>query len=84
VRAARESTPPKDLGDPDDLCGSCGLASWALWKTLPGSTLVVGKWKDITHSWVEVDGHIVDITATQFDFNSPARILVKDGKPAAL
>lgn len=83
VRAAFEANPQRDLGDPEDLCGSCGLAAWALWRTLPGTTLVIGKWNAITHCWVELDGHIIDITATQFNFKSPARILVKDGKPAA-
>lgn len=72
------------LGAADDLAGTCGYASWALWQVLPGSHLVLGEWDGYTHAWVEYDGYIVDITATQFGAFARVRLLLKTSKRASL
>lgn len=73
-----------DYGSGVDLSGTCGYASWALWKSLPGSHLVLGEYDDCTHAWVEYEGYIIDITATQFGAFAPVRLLLKTGKQASL
>lgn len=52
-----------------DLCGACGIASYALYEALrsqgrrPTLVVLLG---DSGHCWVELSGYVVDLTATQF------------------
>lgn len=54
----------------DDLCGACAIGSYTLWKVLRAkgrrASLVVLVDDLSGHCWVELSGHIIDITATQF------------------
>jgi hypothetical protein len=60
-----------DFHDRSDLRAMCAVASFALYNRLKNEgydcVFVSGKFKDWNdHCWVEIDGCIVDITATQF------------------
>jgi len=54
-----------------DMTGACAIASYALYRVLRakgwGAEFCCGtsEWKG--HCWVELNGHVLDITATQFD-----------------
>lgn len=56
----------------NNLQGWCGVASYILTKTLKScgfdARMVYGLYENLgeEHVWVEVEGHIVDITASQF------------------
>jgi hypothetical protein len=59
--------------DPFDLCGMCAIASYALEQVLFDhgyeSEFILAILDDprpCSHCWVEIDGWIIDITATQF------------------
>jgi hypothetical protein len=54
-----------------NLCGACAIASIVLWRALRAAgfrdTSVVRGWYfGSNHCWVEVEGLLVDVTATQF------------------
>lgn len=55
--------------------GHCGLASWALFKALRAkgieATVRMGRFDWSGHCWVEVAGHIIDLTGDQFDRTIP-------------
>jgi hypothetical protein len=61
----------KDPEISHDLGGACAIASYALWRVLKAkghpAVLVHQTDTDEAHCWVEVYGHTVDITATQYD-----------------
>ena len=72
-----------------DLCGLCGVASKVLVDLLKDAgfapRLVVGRFQGdsnfgskgaqrVNHSWVEVQGFVVDVTATQFGIKTPVLI----------
>lgn len=67
----------------DDLTGACAIGSAMLARLLRRvgyrATFVVGVYesgtKSSTHAWVELDGEIVDVTATQFGRHHPAVLL---------
>lgn len=53
-----------------DLQGACAIASYTLWlilraKGIPAVFVLTAEGCD-AHCWIETQGHIVDITATQF------------------
>ena len=55
----------------EDLACMCAVASHHLWRTLQKAgydcNFIEGEWDyDVCHCWVEIDDHILDVTATQF------------------
>jgi hypothetical protein len=75
-----------DHNDPffDDFCGACGLASAMIaFELQRPDSLVEGTFlkhqhnkllRRETHCWVELDGYIVDATATQFGWYAAVHI----------
>jgi ferredoxin len=61
--------------DPDNLGGACAIASTVLQKVLRqrgyDAEFVCSEGKHCHHCWVEVQGEVVDITATQFGQDYP-------------
>lgn len=70
-----------------DLCGACGIGSWVLNRVYRrlgvNSHFVMGRYDKNSHfhdtyygnhCWLEIDKHIVDVTATQFGV--PDRVFV--------
>jgi hypothetical protein len=59
----------------------CAIASYKLFEELKRANyspeLVVGEFPEFGHCWIELDGKVIDITATQF-LNSFPEILVED------
>ena len=57
-------------GYPRDLCGMCAIASFTLATALAREGViaypVVGSVHGYSHCWVEAEGKVFDITATQF------------------
>lgn len=57
----------------DNLQNGCFMASTLLKRLFPSSTFVLGEFYtkkrvgSVNHAWVEMDGYIVDLTATQFN-----------------
>jgi hypothetical protein len=53
-----------------DLGGACAIASYALWRVLRArgfpAVFVFQADSELAHCWVELNGYVVDITATQF------------------
>lgn len=70
-----------DIGK--DLSGACAIASYALWRVLKAkghyATLVHNTDTYESHCWVEVNGHIVDITASQYGGPDVSISLIGDG-----
>ena len=68
----------------DDLCGMCAIASGELWRRL---RLIGGKpvfcyvddGEGDAHVFIECDGYLIDVTATQFEEN---RVVVRRKKSA--
>ena len=60
-----------DFANKSNLTCMCAVASHALTTALKKQNIsckmIHGKFGYASHCWVEVDGHMVDITATQFD-----------------
>lgn len=63
--------------------GACGFMSYAMYLLLRRlgikSKLVVagGDFIGCSHCWVEVDGLIVDLTATQFGYKRPVQVVTR-------
>lgn len=74
-RAVKRWTRDNCEVDPEDLCGACAIASYTLYKALQNKgyrpTLVCAVNGFEGHCWVELRGHIIDVTATQFDPELP-------------
>src|SRR5258705_13818491 len=52
----------------NDLCGMCAIASAKLWlelKAVGYEPMIV--WSPVEHFFVLLDGHVIDITATQYN-----------------
>lgn len=59
----------------------CAIASYKLFEELKQANyfpaLVVGEFPEFGHCWIELEGKVVDITATQF-LNSLPEIFIED------
>lgn len=73
----------KDAGIGTDLGGACAIASYALWRVLKAkghaATLVYQTDMAEAHCWVEVYGHVIDITASQY--GGPDVAITRVGNP---
>lgn len=62
----------------EDMAGACAIGSMILYKILRSiglpATFVVGWWQRgchrTPHAWLELDGEIIDVTATQFGYRT--------------
>jgi|SRR5579871_1625802 len=84
----RELKPIIEKGKQEGSCygdfgGACGLMSYALYTALkrlgrkPVLALAGPPTQSFQHCWVEVDGLIVDLTATQFGYTKPVQITTR-------
>jgi hypothetical protein len=68
--------------DPKTLDSMCAIASYALVKALhkhgyKSAKLVVFEDENEGHCWVEYNGYVYDVTATQFDMRRPGVFIVR-------
>lgn len=59
----------KNHGFSDTLESMCGIGSYVLWSRLRAAKILAYIVVNDCHAFVEVKGHLVDITATQFGFH---------------
>lgn len=65
-----------------DLGGMCAVASYTLWQLLLSAGFRKAKFAfNPIHCWVELDGWVIDVTATQFDKRLPKVHVVRIGEP---
>ena len=81
MRGSARSAPMISLHDFPS--GACGDASLLLARYLADSGLgtteyVSGWWGDQGHAWLELDGLIIDVTASQFDPELPEAFVSSD------
>jgi hypothetical protein len=63
--------------------GACGVAAYAMCKLLrrlgsqPKLVMSGGPFPGSRHCWTEVDGFIVDLTATQFGYTKPVQVVTR-------
>ena len=75
-----------DTGNDRDLACFCACASWFLAQKLKdkgiSALVIMGSIdkEDDNHCWVEVENHIVDITATQFRFARKKPVIIASYK----
>ena len=66
-----------------DFGGACAIVSYTMYRVLrkqglePTLALAGGRFRTYLHCWVEVDGFIVDLTATQFGYKRPVQVVTR-------
>ena len=83
----RELKPFIDENTPKDFYGNfggaCGFMSYAMYQLLrrlgekPRLAVAGGIFAGCSHCWVEIDGYIVDLTATQFGYTRPVQVVTR-------
>jgi len=83
----KELKPFVDEHTPEDFYGNfggaCGFMSYAMYLLLrrlgekPKLAVAGGIYVGCSHCWVEVDGYIVDLTATQFGYKKPVQVVTR-------
>lgn len=67
--------------NPDNLFGGCAIASYTLYKALiklGHQPKFIMRENDCTsHCWVELNDHVIDLTATQFNMSLPKVLITK-------